>query len=158
MTRPDGAPATRAGSGLGFALLSAASFGLSGALARPLLDAGWTAGAVVLVRIALGALIVVPFGVRALRGRWHLVRAQPRAGRRSTACSPSPARSSATSPPSQHMQVGPALLIEYTAPAAVVVWLWLRARPATPADHARRRRASPRSAWCSCSTCSPAPT
>ena len=25
-----------------------------------------------------------------------------------------------------HMQVGPALLIEYTAPAAVVVWLWLR--------------------------------
>ena len=24
------------------------------------------------------------------------------------------------------MQVGPALLIEYTAPAAVVVWLWLR--------------------------------
>ena len=26
----------------------------------------------------------------------------------------------------QHMQVGPALLIEYTAPAAVVVWLWLR--------------------------------
>ena len=26
----------------------------------------------------------------------------------------------------QHMQVGPALLIEYTAPAAVVVWMWLR--------------------------------
>ena len=33
------------------------------------------------------------------------------------------------------MQVGPALLIEYTAPAAVVVWLWLRhgQRPG-PAD------------------------
>ena len=26
----------------------------------------------------------------------------------------------------QRMDVGPALLIEYTAPAAVVVWLWLR--------------------------------
>ena len=26
----------------------------------------------------------------------------------------------------KYMQVGPALLIEYTAPAAVVVWLWLR--------------------------------
>ncbi len=25
-----------------------------------------------------------------------------------------------------HMEVGPALLIEYTAPAAIVVWLWLR--------------------------------
>ena len=24
------------------------------------------------------------------------------------------------------MEVGPALLIEYTAPAAVVIWLWLR--------------------------------
>ena len=32
------------------------------------------AGAVVLCRIALGALVVVPFGVRALRGRWHLLR------------------------------------------------------------------------------------
>ena len=32
------------------------------------------------------------------------------------------------------MEVAPALLIEYTAPAAVVVWLWLRhggARPVT---------------------------
>ena len=26
----------------------------------------------------------------------------------------------------QHMQVGPAILIEFTAPAAVVVWMWLR--------------------------------
>ena len=26
----------------------------------------------------------------------------------------------------QHMEVGPAILIEFTAPAAVVVWLWLR--------------------------------
>ena len=25
-----------------------------------------------------------------------------------------------------HMEVAPALLIEFTAPAAVVVWLWLR--------------------------------
>ena len=44
-----------------------------------------------------------------------------------------------------HMQVGVALLIEYTAPVAVVGWLWLAPRPAPrPADRrsapARRRR------------------
>ena len=38
--------------------LSAASFGLSGSLARGLIDAGWSAGAVVLVRIGVAALVV----------------------------------------------------------------------------------------------------
>src|SRR4051812_22387660 len=61
-------------SGLGLALVSAVSFGLSGALARPLLDAGWSAGAVVLIRIALGAVAVVPFGLASLHGRWRLLR------------------------------------------------------------------------------------
>ena len=47
------------------------------------------------------------------------------------------------------MQVGPALLIEYTAPAAVVVWLWLRhgqrPGPVTLAGAGARGV----SAWCS---------
>ena len=111
--------------GLAFALASAASFGLSGALARGLLDAGWSPGAVVLARIALGALVVAPFAARALRGRWRalwshawlllLFGAVPIAGTQF-------AYFSAV----QRMDVGPALLIEFTAPAAVVVWLWLR--------------------------------
>jgi drug/metabolite transporter (DMT)-like permease len=117
----------RAGLSIGFALAiaSAASFGLSGALARGLLDAGWSAGAVVLVRIALGALVVAPIAARALRGRWGalwrnlglvlIFGAVPVAGTQF-------AYFSAV----QRMDVGPALLIEYTAPAAVVVWLWLR--------------------------------
>src|ERR687889_2010220 len=117
----------RADRGLGFALAiaSAASFGLSGALARGLLDAGWSAGSVVLVRIAVGALVVAPVAARALRGRWSALRANaglllvfgavPVAGTQF-------AYFSAV----QRMDVGPALLIEYTAPAAVVVWLWMR--------------------------------
>src|SRR5215212_1787589 len=117
----------RADLSIGFALAiaSAASFGLSGALARGLLDAGWSAGAVVLVRIALGALVGAPTAARALRGRWGALRrnlglvlvfgAVPVAGTQF-------AYFSAV----QRMDVGPALLIEYTAPAAVVVWLWLR--------------------------------
>jgi drug/metabolite transporter (DMT)-like permease len=111
--------------GLALAVVSAASFGLSGALARGLLDAGWSPGAIVLVRIALGALVVAPLAARALRGRWGALRADlplvlvygavPVAGTQF-------AYFSAVS----HMDVGPALLIEYTSPAAVVAWLWLR--------------------------------
>jgi drug/metabolite transporter (DMT)-like permease len=111
--------------GLGFAALSAVAFGLSGALARPLMEAGWSAGAVVLVRIAIGAVVVVPFGIRALRGRWELV----------TRNAPTIVVYGLTGVAGaqfcyfsavQYLQVAPALLIEYTAPAAVVVWMWLR--------------------------------
>ncbi|GAA3824673.1 EamA family transporter [Nocardioides panacisoli] len=112
-------------SGLGLALVSAVAFGLSGALARPLLDAGWSASAVVLVRIGLGAVAVVPFGLASLRGRWRLLRANlptvllygVLAVAGAQYCYFSAVRT---------MDVGPALLIEYTAPVAVVGWLWLR--------------------------------
>ena len=82
-------------------------------------------GAVVLARLSLGALVVAPLAARALRGRWGALRkhvgfvllfgALPVAGAQFGYFSAVAA-----------MDVGPALLIEYTAPAAVVVWLWLR--------------------------------
>ncbi|MBI2244631.1 MAG: EamA family transporter [Nocardioides sp.] len=112
-------------SGLGFALLSAASFGMSGALARELLDAGWSAGAIVLVRVGLAALVVVPFGLVALRGRWVLLRRNAGVVAVYGALAVAGAQFCYFSAVA-HMQVGPALLIEYTAPAAVVVWFWLR--------------------------------
>jgi drug/metabolite transporter (DMT)-like permease len=112
-------------SGLGFAVVSAASFGMSGALARGLLEDGWTPGAVVLARIALAALVVAPFGLVALRGRWHLMRQHWRTvvvyGLVAVAATQFFYFSAVS-----HMEVAPALLIEYTAPAAIVVWLWLR--------------------------------
>jgi drug/metabolite transporter (DMT)-like permease len=119
-------------SGLGFALLSAAAFGMSGALARPLLDSGWSAGATVLVRVALGAAIVVPFGIHALRGQWHLLRRNAGLITLYGVLAVAGAQFCYFSAV-QFMQVGPALLIEYTAPAAVVVWLW--------AMHGQRPRA-----------------
>src|SRR3954469_3991528 len=113
------------GAGLLFAISSATAFGLSGSLARGLLDAGWSAGAVVLVRLSLSALVVAPLAVRELRGRWGALRnhigfialfgALPVAGAQFGYFSAV-----------ERMDVGPALLIEYTAPAAVVIWLWLR--------------------------------
>jgi len=115
----------RALPGLAFALLSAASFGMSGALARGLLDNGWTPGAVVLARIAIGALVVLPFGLAALRGRWALLRRHWRTlvvyGVVAVAATQFFYFSAVS-----HMQVAPALLIEFTAPAAIVAWLWLR--------------------------------
>jgi drug/metabolite transporter (DMT)-like permease len=115
----------RAVSGVGFALVSAASFGMSGALARGLLHEGWTPGAVSVVRIGLAALVLAPFGMTALRGRWGLLLAQWRTlvvfGLVAVAA-PQFFYFSAVA----HMEVAPALLIEFIAPAAVVVWLWLR--------------------------------
>ena len=124
-TPPAKALGPRTASGLAFALTSAIAFGLSGALARPLMDAGWSAGAVVLIRVGLAALVVAPFGLRALRGQWHLLRRNAGLIAGYGVLAVAGAQFCYFSAVS-HMQVGPALLIEYTAPAAVVVWLWLR--------------------------------
>src|SRR5919198_2357588 len=118
-------PAARLASGLGFAVLSAASFGLSGALARGLMDAGWTAASAVAVRILLAAVVLVPIAAMQLRGRWFLVRRNlgviAAYGLIAVAgCQLFYFNAVA------HMQVGVALLIEYTAPVAVVGWFWLR--------------------------------
>ncbi|MCW2764927.1 MAG: protein of unknown function transrane [Nocardioides sp.] len=112
-------------SGLAFALISAATFGMSGALARGLLDTGWSAGAVVLVRVGLAALVVTPFGVMSMRGRWTALRGTAGLVILYGVLAVAGAQFCYFSAVS-HMQVGPALLIEYTAPAAVVVWLWVR--------------------------------
>lgn len=122
---PTLAGGSRLTAGLSLAVVSALSFGMSGALARGLLDTGWTAGSVVLVRVALAALVVVPFGLVALRGRWDLVRRNAGLIVLYGVLAVAGAQFCYFSAVS-HMQVGPALLIEYTAPAAVVVWLWLR--------------------------------
>ena len=111
--------------GLLFAVVSAASFALSGALARGLIDVGWSPGAVVLARIAVAALVVTPLAARALRGRWGLLRSNARTVLIYGAV-PVAGTQFAYFSAVAAMDVGPALLIEYTAPAAIVVWLWLR--------------------------------
>lgn len=127
MTDDAGAVSTRSrlGAGLGFALLSAASFGLSGTLARGLLETGWSAGAAVTIRVALASLVLVVPAALALRGRWHLL------GRNAALFAAYGVVAVAGCQlcyfyAVEHMQVGVALLIEYTAPVAVVSWLWLR--------------------------------
>lgn len=115
----------RTSAGLALAVVSAISFSLSGPLAGALFDTGWSPGAVVLVRITIGALVLLPFGIAALRGDWDAVRRNVRLvtlyGLLGVA-----ATQFCYFAAVQHMQVGPALLVEYSAPVAVVVWLWLR--------------------------------
>ena len=121
----ESAARSRLVSGLGLAVVSATTFGLSGALARGLLDTGWSPGAVVLVRVGLAAMVVTPFGLVALRGRWGLLRRNAGLIAIYGAVAVAGAQFCYFSAVS-HMQVGPAILIEFTAPAAVVVFLWLR--------------------------------
>lgn len=116
---------TRTASGLGLAVLSAASFALSGPFARGLLEAGWTPAAAVAVRVLVAALVLLPPALVALRGRWGLLRRGlgvvvayglvPVAGTQL-------AYFTAVS----YMEVGAALLVEYTAPVLVLGWLWAR--------------------------------
>ncbi|WP_425956512.1 EamA family transporter [Xylanimonas sp. McL0601] len=113
------------GGGLGLALVSAASFSLSGTLASGLLETGWSPGAVVLVRIGLGALVVIPVGLLSLRGRWSALRANAGVVLLYGAFAVAGAQL-AYFTAIERMPVGPALLVEYTAPAAVVAWMWMR--------------------------------
>lgn len=111
--------------GFGLAVASAASFGMAGALARGLLDAGWSAGAAVTVRVLGAALVLLVPALVALRGRWGLLARHTRLvtayGLAAVALTQLAYFNAV-----RHMSVGVALLIEYTAPVAVVAWLWLR--------------------------------
>lgn len=122
--------ASRSSTGVVMAIISAVVFGLSGALARPLMDAGWSSGAVVLPRIATGAIALAPLAARELRGRWQLVRRNGATivlyGILAVAATQFCYFSAVAT-----MDVGPALLIEYAAPIVVVCWMWAvhRQRP-----------------------------
>lgn len=110
--------------GLGFAMVSAASFGLSGSLARGLMDVGWSSAAAVSLRILLAAVVLAPLAILQLRGRWHLLRRNlPLVGVYGllAVAGCQLAFFNAVG----RMPVGVALLIEYTSPVAVIGWLWL---------------------------------
>ncbi|MEV5837214.1 DMT family transporter [Nocardia sp. NPDC052112] len=113
--------------GLLCAVVSASSFGLSGSLARGLMSAGWSSASVVAVRVLVAAAVLVPIAVLQLRGNWDLLRRNASliaAYGLLAVAGTQLAYFNAVA----HMQVGVALLIEYTAPVAVVGWLWLRHR------------------------------
>lgn len=118
-------PTSRLASGLGLAAVSSAAFGLSGPLAKGLLDAGWTAGAAVTARVLIAAAVLALPGALAMRGRWNLV---PRSMGTIVAYGAIAVAGCqlAFFNAVGYMPVGVALLIEFTSPVAVIGWMWLR--------------------------------
>lgn len=113
--------------GLAFAITSAFCFGLAGATASAMFDAGWSAGAAVTVRVSLGAVVLSVPALLALRGRWVAVRGQARLLLTYGVLAVAGAQLCYFYAVS-YLPVGVALLIEYTSPVGVVAWMWARHR------------------------------
>ena len=113
------------GLGVALAVASAATFGTSGALASALLAAGWTPGAAVTARIGIAALVLTPFALRQLRGRWADLRAGA-AGLMAYGVLAVAAAQLCYFNAVQHLSVGVALLLEYLGTLLVVGWMWGR--------------------------------
>jgi drug/metabolite transporter (DMT)-like permease len=113
--------------GLLIALIAAATFGMSGALIKPLLESGWSPAAAVTLRALIGGLVLTPFALLSLRGRWDaLWRARWRVlamavvGVAGTQLLYFAAL--------QRIPVGTAILIEYMAPLLLVGFAWATSR------------------------------
>lgn len=113
------------GAGLAVALVSAATFGTSGAFAGSLLDAGWTPASAVTIRVVVAALVLTVPALLALRGQWSALRRGSRTvgvyGLFAVAGCQLCYFNAV-----DHLSVAVALLLEYSGALLVVLWLWLR--------------------------------
>ncbi len=120
------------GAGLLIALASAAMFGLSGSLARSLLDIGWSPAAIVSLRIGGAfAVLVIPSVLLLRRIGLPTGRQSGRMaayGVIAVACAQLCYFSAV-----QYLSIGVALLLEYLAPVLLIGYHWVRSRrrPAT---------------------------
>jgi drug/metabolite transporter (DMT)-like permease len=109
--------------GLGLTLVSAATFGTSGAFASSLLGTGWTAGAAVTARVVIAAVVLTVPALLALRGRLD----QLRRGGGTVAVYGVVAVAGAQLcyfNAVAHLPVAVALLLEYSGVLLVVGWMW----------------------------------
>jgi drug/metabolite transporter (DMT)-like permease len=118
--------------GLLLGLASALAFSSSGPFVKPLLEAGWSLGAALLVRMGVAGLVLAPALVAAmrrqrgfLRRHWRIIVAfglMPVLGCQLFFFSAM-----------QRMPVAVALLIQYLAPVMLVLFVWARTRTAPSA-------------------------
>ncbi|WP_157041667.1 EamA family transporter [Nitriliruptor alkaliphilus] len=122
-----------AGTGVAMALVSAATFGSSGPFAKSLLDAGWSAGAAVLVRMGGAAVVLVVAATIGLRGRWRPTGRSVRTLVVFGTVAVAGAQLSFFNAV-RTLDVGVALLLEFLAPVMLLAWTALRTRrrPNTP--------------------------
>ncbi|MDJ1115234.1 EamA family transporter [Microbacterium dauci] len=113
--------------GLLLAVTSALAFSISGPIAKPLLESGWSLSAVLLVRMTVAGLVVSPALIRTLRAQRGFLRTHwlsltafgliPVVGCQLLFFSAM-----------QRMPVAVALLIQYLAPVMLVLFVWARTR------------------------------
>lgn len=118
--------------GLALGLASALAFSSSGPFVKPLLEAGWSLGAALLVRMGVAGIVLSPalfVAMRRQRGflrrHWRLIVGfglMPVLGCQLFFFSAM-----------QRMPVAVALLIQYLAPVMLVAWVWARTRRAPSA-------------------------
>jgi drug/metabolite transporter (DMT)-like permease len=113
------------GGGLVLALVSAASFGLSGSLARSLLDLGWSPAAVVATRVG-GAFLVLLIPTLLLLRRIGLPTRGQSARMLAYGVVAIALAQLCYFSAVQYLSVGVALLLEYLAPVLLVGWHWAR--------------------------------
>jgi drug/metabolite transporter (DMT)-like permease len=127
--RGDGMFGTSRFGGLAVALVAAVSFGTSGALIKPLLEAGWSPAAAVTARALTASIVLAPLAVVSLRGHWQaLWRGRWRVlgmGVIGVALT-----QLAYFAAIQTIPVSTALLVEFLAPLLLVGYAWARARRA----------------------------
>ncbi len=119
--------------GLALALTSAMSFGLSGSLARSLLDMGWSPAAVVVTRVG-GAFLVLLIPCLFLLRRIGLPTGRQGARILAYGAIAIALAQLCYFSAVQYLSVGIALLLEYLAPVLLIAWHWARThrRPAVP--------------------------
>ncbi|MGC0362508.1 drug/metabolite transporter (DMT)-like permease [Rhodococcus sp. 27YEA15] len=110
--------------GLVFALLSAATFAMSGPFAKSLIESGWSPGGAVFARVAGGALVMTALALIIVRSRIRQVRTHSRTVLLYGIFAISGVQLCYFNAV-QHLSVGVALLLEYLAPVIVIGWLWI---------------------------------
>jgi drug/metabolite transporter (DMT)-like permease len=119
--------------GIVLALISASSFGLSGSLARSLLDLGWSPAAVVATRAA-GAFLVLLIPSLVLLRRIGLPTSRQAVRLLAFGVVAVAVAQLCYFSAVQYLSVGVALLLEFLAPVMLIGWHWARSRtrPAWP--------------------------
>jgi len=118
--------------GLVTGVLASLTFGTSGVFIKPLLESGWSPAAAVTVRAGIAGLVLVPFALTSLRGRWSSVwRARWRIlGMALIGVAGTQLVYFAAL---QRIPISTALLIEYLAPLLLVAAAWVMTRRAPKA-------------------------
>lgn len=111
--------------GLGLAVFSALAFSTSGALAKSLIDAGWSPAAAVTARISIAALVLAVPGLMSMRGRWHILRREGAMVAAYGVIAVAGAQLFYFNA-IQTLPVGVALMLEYLGIVLVVAWMWIR--------------------------------